>query len=57
MCMRNYHPVNEYLSPCGTCPDYLYTCKPIIVDGFIFGECDLVACEFCGCEDCEERSC
>lgn len=57
MCMRNYQPVNEYLSPCGSCPDYLYTCKPIIVDGFIFGECDLVACEFCGCEDCEERSC
>lgn len=57
MCMRNYQPVNEYLSPCGSCPDYLYTCKPIIVDGFIFGECDLVACEFCSCEDCEERSC
>ena len=57
MCMMNYQPVNEYYAPCGKCDDYLCTCKPIILDGFIFGECDFSACEFCDCEDCEERSC
>lgn len=55
MCMKNYQPVNEYSSPCGRCSEYLTSCMPVIVNGCIFGECDLSACEFCD-EDCEERS-
>lgn len=57
MCAMNFEPICEYYAPCKSCPDYLNTCKPIIVDGFVFGECDFVACEFCDCEDCAERSC
>lgn len=47
MCMKNYQPVSEYNSPCGTCPEYLNSCMPVIVEGYIFGECDLSYCEFC----------
>lgn len=57
MCMMNYQPVNEYYAPCGRCADYLCTCKPVIINGLVFGECDFSACEFCDCKDCEERSC
>lgn len=55
MCLRNNQPVNEYSSPCDTCADFLNTCMPIIIDGFIWGECDLYYCEFCSCyEECNE---
>ena len=54
MCFKNYQPVNEYCSPCGKCSQYLTNCLPVIINGYIFGECDLSACEFCD-EDCEER--
>lgn len=57
MCMRNNQPVSEYCSPCGRCPEYLVSCKPVIFKGLIVGECDLVACEFCDYEECEKRSC
>lgn len=57
MCMMNYQPVSTYCSPCGRCSEYLTSCSPVIVNGFVFGECDLVACEFCSYEDCQERSC
>lgn len=53
--MMNYQSVNPYSSPCGRCPEFLATCNPIVIDGLIFGECDLVACEFCD-EECTERS-
>lgn len=56
MCLRNNQPVNEYQSPCGSCSEYLNSCMPVIVKGYIFGECDLVACEFCDCDECNERS-
>lgn len=48
MCLKNYQPVNEN-TPCGNCPDYLSTCMPIIIDSFIYGECDLCYCEWCDC--------
>lgn len=51
MCMKNNQPVNEYNSPCGSCPEYLNSCMPIVVDGFICGECDLYYCEWCSCYD------
>lgn len=54
MCMKNNQPVNELCSPCGRCPEYLNTCKPLIVGGCVFGECDLCYCEFCD-HECEER--
>lgn len=57
MCMMNNQPVSTYCSPCGRCSEYLASCSPVIINGFVFGECDLVACEFCGYEDCQERSC
>ena len=57
MCMKNYQPLCIYYAPCKNCPDYLETCQQIIIDGFVFGECDFVACEFCECEECMERSC
>lgn len=47
MCMMNNHLVGEYGIPCGNCPEYLNTCKPVIVGGFVFGECDICYCEFC----------
>lgn len=53
MCLKNYQPVSEYNSPCGSCPEYLNSCMPVILDGFIFGECDLCYCEWCSCyEEC-----
>ena len=55
MCMMNNQPVNPCCSPCGRCPEFLVVCQPIIINGIIFGECDMVACEFCD-EDCLERS-
>ncbi|MBQ6886057.1 MAG: hypothetical protein IJN54_00885 [Lachnospiraceae bacterium] len=57
MCMMNYQPVNEYCSPCGRCPEYLCSCMPVVVNGLVAGECDLIACEFCNYEDCQERNC
>lgn len=47
MCMMNNQPVTAYNTPCGHCTDYLNTCMPVIINGFIFGECDLSYCEFC----------
>lgn len=55
MCIKNNQPVSES-SPCGRCPEYLNTCKPIVINSIIAGECDLCYCEFCD-EDCQERSC
>ena len=57
MCMMNNQPVSTYCSPCVKCPEYLNSCLPVIINGFIYGECDFVACEFCNYEDCQERSC
>ncbi len=54
MCMKNFEPVNEFCSPCGRCPEYLNTCKPLIIGGYVFGECDMNYCEFCD-QECEER--
>ena len=51
MCMMNGKPVGEYNSPCGHCPEYLCTCSPLVMEGYIFGECDLCYCEFCPCYD------
>lgn len=53
MCMMNNMPVNAYHTPCNHCVEYLNTCMPVIINGFIFGECDLCYCEFCPCyENC-----
>ena len=51
MCMMNNQSVGEYNSPCGSCPEYLNSCMPVIINGFIFGECDLYYCEFCHCNE------
>ncbi len=55
MCKMNYQPVCEYNTPCGHCADYLNVCMPVVINGFIFGECDHSYCEFCPVTDCEER--
>lgn len=34
----NQQPVNEYYSPCGKCPEYLNSCIPVIINGYIFIE-------------------
>ena len=47
MCLKNNQPVNEYRCPCGECSEYLNSCMPVIINGFILGECDLYYCEFC----------
>ena len=47
MCLKNYQPVEEHYSPCSNCKEYLTTCMPIIIDGFIYGECDIFYCEWC----------
>lgn len=50
MCLMNGKPVN--CSPCVNCPEYLNSCMPVVVEGFL-GECDLSYCEFCSCyEEC-----
>ncbi len=54
MCMKNNQSVNELCSPCGRCPEFLNSCKPLIVGGYVFGECDMNYCEFCD-QECEER--
>lgn len=54
MCMMNYQPVNEYCCPCGRCIELYNSCFPVVIDHFIFGECDIHYCEFCD-EDCAER--
>ena len=52
MCMKNNQPINEYNSPCGSCPEYLNSCMPVVINGFLI-ECDLCYCEWCSCyEDC-----
>lgn len=51
MYMKNNQPVNEYSSPCVNCSEYLNNYMPIVVDGFICGECDLSYCEWCSCYD------
>lgn len=57
MCRMDGQPVDEFKSPCGSCPDYLSTCMPVIVDGFVYGECDFSACEFCCCPECPQSCC
>jgi len=47
MCLKNNQPVNEYCCPCGRCPEFLNSCMPVIINGYVFGECDLCYCEFC----------
>lgn len=57
MCIMNNQPVNEYNSPCGSCPEYLNSCMPVIVNGFLI-ECDLCYCEWCSCyDDCTNGRC
>ncbi len=55
MCLKNNQPVNEYHSPYGSCPEYLNTCMPVIMNGYIFGEYDCFYSEWCTCEECDER--
>lgn len=45
MCLMNQKPV--VYEPCIHCPEYLNNCMPIIVEGFIFGECDQNYCGWC----------
>ena len=45
MCLMNGKPIN--CSPCIHCPEYLASCKPVVVEGFL-GECDKSFCEWCG---------
>lgn len=53
MCMKNNQSINAYSSPCSTCYEYLFSCMPVVVNGYLFGECDLCYCEFCACyEEC-----
>lgn len=52
MCMKNNQPVSELCSPCGRCLEYLNTCKPIVINGIIAGECDnYYYCDWCSYYD------
>lgn len=56
MCMMDNQPVDGYTSPCGSCPDYLAVCAPVIQDGYVAGaECDFSVCGFCPIAYCPER--
>ena len=51
MCLMNQKPVIH--APCNRCPEFLNSCMPLILDGYLHGECDQCYCEFCGCyEEC-----
>lgn len=53
MCLLNNQPVGNYGSPCGTCSEYLNSCMPVVIEGFLYGECDICFCEYCSCyEEC-----
>lgn len=46
MCLLHRKPV--VYAPCNRCPEFLNSCMPLILDGFIFGECDDFSyCEWC----------
>ena len=45
MCVKNNQPVGEYNSPCGSCPEYLNSCMPVVANGFLI-ECDLCYLHF-----------
>lgn len=46
MCLMHRKPV--VYAPCNHCPEFLNSCMPLILDGFIFGECDDFSyCEWC----------
>lgn len=47
MCVINQQPVNPQICPCGNCAEYLNSCLLVIINGFIWGECDFCYCEFC----------
>lgn len=47
MCLMNNQPINGGCNPCSRCSDYLNTCMPVIINGYIFEECDLCYCEWC----------
>lgn len=50
MCLMNQKPV--IYEPCSHCPEYLNSCMPIVVNSFIFGECDQNCyCSWCSCYD------
>ena len=57
MCLMDNKPVG--CRPCRRCPEYLYSCMPLVMNGFIYGECDDYSyCEFCNCyEECMEWGC
>ncbi len=46
MCLMNQKPV--VYAPCNRCPEFLNSCMPIVVGGFLWGECDQSYCEWCG---------
>lgn len=47
MCLMNQKPV--IYAPCNRCPEFLNSCMPVVVGGYLWGECDLCYCEWCGC--------
>lgn len=46
MCLMNQKPV--IYAPCNCCPEFLNSCMPVVVGGYLWGECDLCYCEWCG---------
>ena len=38
MCLMDNKPVG--CRPCRRCPEYLNSCMPLVINGFIYGECD-----------------
>lgn len=46
MCLMNQKPV--IYAPCNRCPEFLNSCMPVVVGGYLWGECDLCYCEWCG---------
>ena len=57
MCLMNQKPVDEFYSPCKTCPEYLNSCMPVVIGGYLWGECDQSYCEWCRYyEECYTRN-
>lgn len=54
-----HEKLSELCSPCGRCLEYLNTCKPIVINGIIAGECDnYYYCDWCSYYDeCMKGGC
>lgn len=47
-CKLQKKPVSEDMNAqCSRCTEYLTSCMPVIIDGYLYGECDESYCSNC----------